>query len=236
MGCLACGDQKTVRSHIIPKAFAHDVRDGAKHLIAGSLHHIGGKPSQAGMFSDDLLCASHESDTSAADTYAIDFVRKISNNWKNRGETSALNIDNPDPPMLRKFALTTIWREVHSCRDGQLSLGPYEQAVFQFLFGGGVAPAWPVIVQRTNFTTKPGMAMDFNLHPFRVKFADRSGWAFTVAGVAFFTISDSRGLPDKFSAGRSDINDIALVTVSDPQPITEVGILKSILSNMVSRF
>ena len=114
-----------------------------------------------------------------------------------------------------------------------LSLGPYDQHVRKNLFEGGAAPDWPLIVQRTNFQAAPKGAVDFNLHPYRVRFADRSGWSFTVAGIAFFVISDRRGLPQEYSEWRADLRDPAPVTVADAIPLTEVGALKTIMANML---
>lgn len=231
MPCKICGNQKTVRSHVIPKAFAHDVRDGEKHVIGVSRHRIGGKPSQGGIFSDRLLCSDHEAKTSAADTYAIEFVRRIANTWSGARDTTTLEVQNPYPDLIRRFAITTIWREVHADPLGEIGLGPYENDVLDYIFHNAVAPDWPVIVQRTNFFVRLNNPIDFNLHPYRVKFADRNGWALTVAGAAFFVISDRRGLAKRFSSGRADICDPALVTVSEQLPFTEVGALKNILTS-----
>ncbi len=234
MGCVVCGTKRTVRSHIIPKAFAHEIRDGASHAVAASRNHPRAKPSQGGIFSNDLLCSEHERLTAAADKYAVEFVRRVDDAWGDRTQLTKLEVDNPEPELLRSFALLTIWREVHCKHEPGLSLGPYEDIVRGHLFEGKGAPNWPVVAQRTNFILPGAGVVDFNLHPYRVRFSDRAGWALTVAGTAFFVISDRRGLPLVFSRWRADLYDPAPLTVSDPLPFTEVGALKAILAGMVS--
>lgn len=235
MACVICGDPKTVRSHIIPKALALDVRNGAPHVLAASRSRAIVRPMQGGPFSDHLLCNTHESATAAIDKYAVEFVRRVNGQWKMRGGSTALRIQNPDPEALRRFALLTIWREVYAKQESGLSLGPYSEALAEYIFANRKGPSWPIVAQRTNFTLPEKSAVDFTLHPFRVRFADRSAWTFTVAGVAFFVISDRRGLPPIFSDWAVDRHDPAPITVSDPISITDVGMLKQLISKIAER-
>lgn len=235
MGCAICGADATVKSHIIPKAFAHDVRDGASHVVAGSTVAKVARTSQGGFFSDTLLCSHHENLTAATDKYAVEFVRRVNEAWKDRSKRDALKIPNPQPELLRSFALLTIWREVHGAPGTRLSLGPYEDVVRRHVFDATVAPEWAIIVQRTNFVIEKQGAADFNLHPYRVRFAGLSGWMFTVAGVCFFVVMDRRGLPTMFEDWRADRHDLAVVTVSEPLPFTEVGALRGILASLAAR-
>jgi hypothetical protein len=211
------------------------VREGAKHAVAASKRHRGAKPSQGGTFTDHLLCSDHENLTAAPDKYGVEFVRRVTDAWGDRKQQTTLEIDNPEPQLLRSFTLLTIWREIHSLQLPRLSLGPYENAVRRHLFQATSAPDWPVIAQRTNFLLPARGAIDFNLHPYRVRFADCGGWMLTVAGIAFFVITDRRGIPDMFSEWRVDEHDPAIVTVSEPLPFTEIGALKVILANMASK-
>lgn len=226
MGCRICGDDRTVRSHIIPQAFARDVRKGAKHVAAGFPKHPGIRYMQAGAFSDDLLCGTHESLTSAVDTYAVEFVRRVQSMWPDRRATATLLVPNPKPNLLRKFVLLTIWREVHFEAQPGVTLGNYELPVRRHLFEGQPSPDWAIVVQRTNFTVAQHGVSDFNLHPYRYRVLDRSAWTFTVAGVSFIAFSDQRGLPPPFDEWRADKHDPCRVSVPDPSPLAEVGALQ----------
>lgn len=232
MGCRICGDDRTVKSHIIPRAFARDVRKGAKHVIAGSPQRPGVQVMQTGAYSEALLCDAHENATAATDKYGVEFVRRVQAEWRNRASQQMLSIPNPSPAILQSFALLTIWREAHFEERPGLSLGDYDGPVQRHLFEGGPPPDWPVVVQRTNFTVQPVGPSDFNLHPYKLRFADRAAWTFTVAGVCFLIVSDKRGLPSLFEDWRADTHNPCPVSVADPLPLSQAGALQGVFASM----
>jgi hypothetical protein len=232
MGCRVCGDARTVKSHIIPRAFARDVRKDAKHVIAGSPNRSGVQRMQTGAYSEALLCDAHENATAAPDKYAVEFVRRVQEAWGDRAARSMLTVSNPVPSILRSFALLTIWREVHFQAQPDVTLGGYDGPVQRHLFEGGPAPDWAIVVQRTNFTVPPGGASDFNLHPYQYRVADRSAWTFTVAGVCFIAFSDKRGLPPLFEEWRADTHNPCPVSVAEPLLMTGVGALQGVFASM----
>lgn len=235
MGCRICGDARTVRSHIIPKAFAHLVRNGEKSVITGSRYQIGIRHSQGGTFNNDLLCRVHEGMTAAPDKYAIEFVRRVQAARSAPRNGVTLQIANPAPQMLRSFALLTIWREVHSCNRPSLTLGAHDASIRRHLFEGAPAPDWALIVQRTHFIVADDGGIDFNTYPYRVRLLDRTAWLFAVAGVAFLTISDNRGLPPLFADWRADSHDPCPVPAADPLPITDVRSFRAVFTAMRAR-
>lgn len=232
MPCKICGHSDTVDSHVIPKAFAQDVRGNDKHTIVASRKFSVGMRSQGGIFNPNLLCITHEAQTSAIDKYGIEFVRRIAATWKAHQGSGAVNVDNPEPPMLQRFALLTIWREIHTAQTERLTLGRYDQDVQNGLFGNGNLPDWPVIVQRTNALDKHNEPVDFNQHPFRTKLFERNSWLFTAAGVNFVVVSDSQELSSKYSTLRAETNDPAVVAISEPMPVSRLGTVTSIMDNM----
>lgn len=232
MPCKICGQPETVDSHIIPKAFAHDVRGNGKHSIVASRKYRVGRPSQGGIFNPNLLCDTHEKQTSIIDKYGIEFVRRIAATWKVHQGDGAVHVDNPQPQMLRRFALLTIWREVHTAQATKLTLGPYDQDVQNGLFGNGNLPDWPVIVQRTNALDKDNEPVDFNIHPFRINLFERKSWLFTAAGVNFVVVSDNRKLSSKYSTLRAETNNPAIIAISKPTSINKLGAVTSIIDSM----
>ena len=229
MGCRICGDSRTVRSHIIAKSFALTVRAGEKHVIAASRSQIGVRRTQAGTFSTDLLCREHENQTGAADKYAVEFVRRVQVERSRAPAASLLYVTNPTPEMLLRFALSTIWRQVHSENENGAELGPYEGPVRRFLFEGAAAPNSGVVVQRTRFTLPITEAMDFNVYPYRARLGGRTTWVFAAAGVYFVTAIDHRGFPPLFHDWRADQQDPCPVPVADPMPLTEVGSFRGVI-------
>lgn len=203
MPCIVCGNPQTVRSHILPKALARDLRRGHSHTIVGSSRHDGIKKLPGGVFSDDLLCQEHEAITSKFDKYGVEFLRRAKDAFDAFGPASFW-VENHEPNTLSRFVAAVIWREAHAF-DGQ-RLGPYEKPVREHIFEDGTLD-WPMMVWRDNFTLTSNRAIEFNTHPYRTKFLARNAWMFTALGFSFIAVSDRRGiegLPDDMTANHSN--------------------------------
>ena len=112
MSCAICGDPETVRSHLIPRAFAHEIRDGDSDLTILESNAARPQFSQSGLVDSALLCAKHEAITGELDRYGVDFVRRVRGR---RGlETQSFQIENPEPQKLLRFAASIVWRAVIS--------------------------------------------------------------------------------------------------------------------------
>lgn len=236
MPCLICGDDKTVRSHILPKALIHDLKEGASHVISGSRWHKGAKPSAAGRFSDDMLCSEHEAATSALDTYGVRFVREVRRTYEAGPLSKSLEVTNPNPRMLSRFALSLIWREAHNPANvnARTSLASYDAAVSDAVFADGDID-WPMLVSQSQFSLGEQRAIQFALHPYRVRLMERNAWSFTLLGVTFWLVSDSRGLPVLPDWLRANVSDPATIVVGHQQDFRTVGNLQALLSNMGRR-
>jgi hypothetical protein len=111
-GCAICGHPEMVRSHIIPRAFAHEIRDGAPDLTV--LESNADRPlfSQSGLADSALLCAPHEAITGELDRYGVDFVRRV--RATRASNSSSFRIENPEPHKLLRFANSIVWRSAVS--------------------------------------------------------------------------------------------------------------------------
>jgi hypothetical protein len=234
--CLICGAADTVRSHILPKALIHEIKEGAPHVVSGSRHRAGTRLSQGGNFDSNMLCAKHENATADLDRYGTEYLRRAEALFEAQRPTRSFEVSNPMPQTLRRFALSVVWREVHSA-NGQksgLSLGPYEEDVRRAVFCTVDLP-WTLLVSRTRFTLEDRRPVKFALHPFRVRFGGLSAWTFTAVGHSFWLISDRRGLPAAHNDFRADSRNPAVVVVGHEQDFRSVRILQNLLSSMLRR-
>ncbi len=236
MPCHVCGQTPTVKSHLLPKSLIREIYAGHKHAIAGSRFRAGPKPTQGGEFSKEILCAEHEAVTATFDTYATNFVRWAQEIFEKARPTKSFKVANPRPEFLAKFALATIWREVHAAigTDKNVRLGPYDEAVRDAVFGGG-SIRWPMLVSRANFTLETPNPIKFAVAPYRIKFADRHAWSFTVVGFSFFVVSDGRGISKLPEWLRADLTDPTPVIVGHQQDFRDVKTLRPILDKMFDR-
>ena len=209
--------------------------EGRKHVITGSRHHSGAKPSQGGKFSDNILCEKHEGITSSFDTYGVRFVREVNRLFHANQNNNSVEVPNPEPIKLLRFVLSCIWREKAADQnEGLESLGPYRQPLENTVFHGADA-AWPLIVSRDRFMVRDHQIDAFGVHPYRNRFYDRNTWMFTACSVTFFQIIDNRGLKELPDWVRADRANPVAVLMSDPMQIHKVGPLAPILRNMSRR-
>jgi hypothetical protein len=218
----------------MPKALAHDAKEGAPHLVVAQRGKAGVKFSQGGWFDPDILCDVHERITGDLDRYGVDFVRRarVIDAGHNGGAT--IDVPNPSPDTLRRFALSVIWREIVSENGAKRGkgLGKRTAEFRDAVFAGGLTTA-PIFVSLPKFTAGSDAAVPFGLHPFQIRLMGRIAWSFTIAGCAFHVGTDSQGFPSRFDYLRADTSDPARVLIGDAQDIRTVGILKPLLREMV---
>jgi hypothetical protein len=104
--CAVCGNTPTVKSHIIPRALALDLRGKQKHLVSGELERPGVKFLQNGRWDPHLLCRDHEERLSHIDDYGISFIRRFCATRQH-----AIPVANDRPLLLQAFFLALIWKK-----------------------------------------------------------------------------------------------------------------------------
>src|SRR4051794_14301618 len=95
IGCAICGDSKTVGSHIVPRALAHEIRADGKDLSILSSGVKKPKFSQSGLVDRTLLCSGHEAITGELDRYGVEFIRRV--RAARAAHADRFQVDNPDP-------------------------------------------------------------------------------------------------------------------------------------------
>ena len=236
MACSVCGSPNTVRSHIIPRALIHDSKEGEQAVAYGERGEAGHRLRQSGKFDQNILCEEHERITGDIDRYGVDFVRVLNIAGQSAKGSSAVYVPNSNPKLLVRFALSVIWREIHSGHGVKrgLTLGTASDRICQAIFKDGDVSA-PTIVSYQQFTGERNERVPVGIHPFRVRMFDRIFWQFTVVGCGIWICTDGRGLPAKFDGVRADLNDPVRAAVGDPRSLSDVGILQGIFRDMRSR-
>jgi hypothetical protein len=173
--CAVCGTSPTVKSHIIPRAIAHDLRGTSKHLVSGELDRTGVKFLQSGRWDPHILCKEHEASLSAFDDYGVQFVRSFRSDSIPVGK-KGFEVENPNPRHLQMFLLSLIWRKDLSNRaKGQHSqLGPYARNIEKALFEDGGMESPALIFQSP--TSVAGKRTPIAVEPFKVKLQNTNSW------------------------------------------------------------
>jgi hypothetical protein len=173
--CAVCGVSPTVKSHIIPRALAHDLRGDSKHLVSGDLDRPGIKYLQSGRWDPHILCREHEAGLSRFDDYGVLFVRAFRNGGVPIGN-QGFKLENPRPRDLQMFFLALIWRkDLSDQAKGQPSqLGPYAACIRAALFNG-VDVLSPTLLFQSP-TSVGGERTPIAVEPYRVKLRHFNAW------------------------------------------------------------
>ena len=126
MPCLHCGEAKTIDAHLIPKAFAMEVKvdRGEQHLIVCK-----GNPrpqiSHTGVYDREILCGDCDNILGRYESYAFDLFRRIRSQQLSGG--NVISMDGIDGDMLVRFASGIAWKYAVTNPDrGRIDIGPYK--------------------------------------------------------------------------------------------------------------
>ena len=194
--CRNCGRAPTIRAHLIPRAFAQDIRDGGPDLRVGSIDQTGYGLSKAGFFDDSILCACCDGKLGAFDSYAVTFCRTFEQN-REMINGDMFRIAPVDTDRLVRFAVSVCWRYSISTRPeaANIQLGPFEDEFRQILYSGRRVSAEPALViwaNRTAFNMKR-LAFAPTMHrQYGLRFC-----SIILSGLSFVLKIDHRPLPRK---------------------------------------
>lgn len=143
MPCANCGEIATVKAHLIPQAFAREVRGGDKQHALTDNNISSFQPSQNGRYDDSILCANCDNRLGKDEKYAFETlaaIRAESVDLVNR----AFMADGVDGDRLLRFAAGIIWKyALTKPHYGRIEIGPFRQMLREVLFEDG--PGSPAI-------------------------------------------------------------------------------------------
>lgn len=184
MPCLICGDPKTVKSHLTPRAFVHDIRGNDTRAYEGSIGYEGTRYTQAGTFDRTILCQLHEDHLKDCDDYAVNWVRDVQADAQISPCGDFLTVANPRPDLLAKFVYSHVWRHAVSPRNSafDMDMGPWEWQLRQKIFAEGrYDPTFVIIRQR--WMSQGIELKEMIIAPYKV---EKRLWEFGLGGLRWF--------------------------------------------------
>lgn len=234
MPCLVCGDPATVKSHLTPRAFTHDVRGSDKRAYEGSLAFEGTRFTQAGVFDKTILCDRHEQALRDCDDYAVDWVRRVPTEARATHQGKLLQMPNPRPDLLRKFVCSHVWRHAVSPQNSafDMDLGPWEEQLRALIFGsdGRYDPTFHVFRQRW---TSDGIELkELLIPPHRLSGQGRRRWEFDLGGLLWVLRLNERQVDRQLETLRANGADPVTILVLDDREFTDRPGVLDIAVNM----
>lgn len=188
------------KSHIFPRAFAHDMRAGAAKLYIASKNADRYEFSQSGPSDGNFLCISCEAKLSDCDDYAVRWIRAFDSKATDCFKGLAKAVPNPKPDLLVKFASAVLWRAATAPKTASpdIDLGPWDFQLRQYLFGNSdYRPS--VCILQLRWTVGGNYVGDITVQPYRALLRGRRTYLFDLAGFRFLIRLNNRGNAPEFS-------------------------------------
>lgn len=190
MACLQCGKPKSIKAHLIPKAFVMEVKvdRGEQHLLI----HQGKNKSRVtvtGLYDDKLLCGTCDGILGDHENYAYRLLKKIRQHKAPLGSIVSISQINGDK--LVRFAAGIAWKYANTRPElGRIDIGPYSSHLAEVAFGKKEIPTAFDIVMFRLFESAG------DTYFYRTPIPDHQDGVnivrFTVGSVVFFLKIDKR--------------------------------------------
>ena len=198
MPCLICGASKTIRAHLIPRAFATEVASthGEKHALihAASKNY---ETSATGRYDPDILCASCDWLLGKHEGYVFNLLKQVRAEKTTAG--SYIGVNPLEGDTVVKFAAGLCWKYSVTQRSfGRIDIGPYSPILADVAFErSSIPPSIDVLATQL----QSGSAESYF---YRTPMPDRTEGVnvvrFSVGSFVFFLKIDRRPNPRLFPA------------------------------------
>lgn len=202
MSCLVCGEPKTIRSHLMPRAMAIEVQVGKAHAIVHASDKL--RQTQSGLYERNILCSQCDNEIGKFESTAITAFRTIREQAKGLsvGEFVLGGFSGED---IIRFVAGLLWKySVASKENGRIILGPYQEKLKNIAFHkSSIQPEIDVILIRLKRYEEDG-----SVFAYRAPCPDRqegvSGYRILVGGMLIFVKLDKQ-TPKKGALARASI-------------------------------
>jgi hypothetical protein len=236
MACKICGNEKTIRCHLMPRALMHDLRGAHPNMVMGGMHRPGIEISQSGTWDDDLLCETHEQLLQKSDQYGVDWIRRFSAQREAFAQDDIFLVPNERPDLFLKFVCSVVWRHAMSGRssDFNMDLGPWEVQLRDLIFAeSNYNPVFVIAAKRWLMMSEYVGHVAFPPHR-NFGFGKR-GWEFEIGGLVWILILDSRKNSRQLKiVSANDCNPVRVINNPDSELVDRPGVI-DIAVNMETR-
>jgi hypothetical protein len=194
--CKQCGRNKTIKAHIIPRAFALHAKGFAQTLL--SIDKKGGQRlSQSGYWDRDILCATCDGKLGKYDAFFVSLCRRLAK--LQTPQEGPCVLKNLDTAMVAKFANAVVWRASISKKPEflEIDLKSKESVVAEGIFGEDPTSLLPVTVYR--YTSKKFDPLGFYTHPYVHEIGDSTVITFSIGGFRIQTLVAGGPIPQNLS-------------------------------------
>lgn len=195
MPCKNCGNDKTIRAHLIPKVFCKQIQLGNSHATQVGLNGDF-KVSQSGLWDDSILCTECDNKLGALENYAHK-VFSVIRTYGSEKPGASKAVDGVDCTVILRFCAALLYKfSITKPERGRIRLGRYQEMCRDTAFGNQSIPE-----EIDAFAFRPiRYARDAEVFAYRAPSPDRKHrinlYRFMIGGMLIFVKLDKRPFPD----------------------------------------
>lgn len=141
MNCLVCGSSPTIKSHLVPRVLAAEVRVGTAHAVV-SLSTPGYRESQSGLIDTNILCGPCDESIGRFEASTAKAFKSLRNAGVGVPDTTVVFAEQA-PDIALRFYAAVLWKYAVARRDlGRIDLGPYQSELRKVAFEGAPIPSF----------------------------------------------------------------------------------------------
>ncbi|MEP3420104.1 MAG: hypothetical protein ABJN35_00055 [Erythrobacter sp.] len=189
MACLNCNDPRTIKAHLIPKAFVQEVKSSPGEQMMLVHEKTKAEVSNTGRYDPHLLCGGCDSHLGSHEGYVLELIRKL------RKIPVQLNsfmpIDQVKGDLVVRFAAGIVWKFANTREEwGRIDIGPYVNILRDAALRNRPLPQSLDVVMIRLF--EPGAGAYFYRNPLPDRLDQMNAVRFSVGGFLFFLKIDRR--------------------------------------------
>lgn len=189
MNCHVCGNQKTIKAHLIPRSMCTEVQVGKSHAVTNSSVQF--TSSQSGLWDVGILCEKHDGQLGQYEEVALKAFQKLRSEavGKDSGSYELMEISSES---LLKFYAAILYKYGITRKElGRIELGPFLNPIQDFLFFNAPVPKFlDVFLIRPKLHTADSEVFAYRAPKPDRKF-ERNMYRMMIGGVIAFVLIDS---------------------------------------------
>ncbi|TWT80554.1 hypothetical protein CA13_19990 [Planctomycetes bacterium CA13] len=132
MACLHCSHPKTIKAHLIPRAFATQVQTGKSHAVVKPTGVY--RTTQSGIWDPEILCENCDGVLGTYENYALQVSNAIRKHGSDKPFATKV-VDGANVDTILRFAAGILYKYSLTHRsNGKIDLGRYQAVLEQFVF------------------------------------------------------------------------------------------------------
>lgn len=124
MNCLNCNESKTIKAHLIPKAFVQEVKSSPGEKMMMVHETAKANVSNTGVYDSEILCGPCDTHLGAHEGYVHKLLKDL--RFGDPASNAVVQMDSIHGDVIIRFAAGIAWKFANTRKEwGRIDVGPY---------------------------------------------------------------------------------------------------------------